>query len=113
MPRQSRLRKPPGSISDGKSVERYQFAKARTNNEAEYGSVSAARKSPKQAGLRAKSSDYLHRFATNVRPVNARFESQSEKSLLALHNEAALRLRRTGAKLIWVPRDQIVKQLGH
>ena len=29
-----------GSISDGKSVERYQFAKARTNNEVEYTALS-------------------------------------------------------------------------
>ena len=40
MPRQSRLRKPRSGISDGKSVERYQFAKARTNNEAEYMALS-------------------------------------------------------------------------
>jgi len=35
------------------------------------------------------------------------------KNLLALHDEAALGLRKTGAKLIWVPRPEIVKRLGH
>lgn len=35
------------------------------------------------------------------------------KNLLALHDEVTSRLRKTGAKLIWVRRNQIVKQLGH
>jgi len=35
------------------------------------------------------------------------------KNLLVLHEEAASGLRKTGANLIWVPREQIVKKLGH
>jgi len=34
-------------------------------------------------------------------------------SLMVLHNEAALGLRKTEAKLIWVPRHQIVEKVGH
>ncbi len=34
-------------------------------------------------------------------------------NLVPLYKEAAMRLRRTGAKLTWIPRPEIVKQLGH
>ena len=35
------------------------------------------------------------------------------KNLVPLHGKAVLGLRKTAAKLIWVPRDQIVEKLGH
>jgi len=103
-----------GSISDGESVERVQFANARTNNEAEYmalsvllGNLLKNRVDPRKP---------LTNIYTDSQLVVGQLTQGSKvraKNLLALHDEAAMRLRRTGAKLIWVPRNQIVRQLGH
>jgi ribonuclease HI len=103
-----------GSISDGETVERVQFANAHTNNEAEY------------MALLALLGNLLNNRADPRKPqTNIYTDSQlvvgqltqgskvRAKNLLALHDEAALRLRKTEAKLTWVPRNQIVNQLGH
>jgi ribonuclease HI len=103
-----------GSISDGESVERLQFANARTNNEAEYmallallGNLLSNRVGPQKPQTRIYTdSQLVFGQLTQGSKVKA-------KNLLALHDEAALRLQRTGAKLIWVPRPEIVKRLGH
>ena len=103
-----------GSISDGETVERLQFRNAHTNNEAEYMALLVllvnllsnrvdARKP--QTNIYTDSQLMVGQL-TQASKVRA-------KNLLALHDEAALRLQRTGAQLIWVPRNQIVKQLGH
>ena len=103
-----------GSISDGKTVERFQFANAHTNNEAEYMALSellrnllSNRVDPQKPQTRIYTdSQLVFGQLTQGSKVNA-------KNLLALHDEAASQLRRIGANLVRVPRNQIVKQLGH
>src|SRR5260370_23945511 len=103
-----------GSMSDGETVERLQFANAQTNNEAEY------------MALLALLGNLLDNRADPRKPqTNIYTDSQlvvgqltqgskvKAKNLLMLHNEAASRLRRTGANLVWVPRNQIVKRQGN
>lgn len=102
-----------GSISDGKSVERYQFAKARTNNEAEYMALSELLGNLLSKRVYAPNPPTIFTDSQLIFGQLTQGSKVRAKNLLALHNEAALLLRRTGAKLIWVPRDQIVKQLGH
>jgi ribonuclease HI len=103
-----------GSISDGETVERLQFRNAHTNNEAEYmalsvllENLSSNRTDPRkpQTNIYTDSQLVVGQLTQGTK-VKA-------KNLLALRDEAASRLQRTGAKLIWVPRSQIVKQLGH
>ena len=103
-----------GSISDGETVGRLQFANANTNNEAEYMALSALlgkllsnRVDPRKPQTNIYADSLLVvRQLTQGSKVRA-------KNLLALHDEAASRLQRTRARLIWVPRNQIVKRLGH
>ena len=103
-----------GSISDGTTVERLQFPNYHTNNEAEYMALLVLlvnlvsnRTDPQKPQTRIYTdSQLMVGQLTQSWKVDA-------SNLLALHNEVALRLRRSGAKLIWVPRSQIVKQLGH
>ena len=103
-----------GSISDGKTVEQFQFANAHTNNEAEYmallvllENLLSNRTDPQKPQTRIYTdSQLMVGQLTQSWKVDA-------SNLLALHNEVALRLRRTGAKLIWIPRPEIVKKLGH
>ncbi len=103
-----------GSISDGEAVQRVQFSNAHTNNEAEYmalsvllGNLLSHRVDPRkpQTNIYTDSQLLVGQLAQDWK-VNA-------KNLVALHDEVASRLQRTGAKLIWVPRYRIVKQLGH
>ena len=103
-----------GSISDGKTVERFQLANARTNNEAEYMALSellrnllSNRVDPKKPQTRIYTDSQLV-FGQLIQ--GSKFNA---KNLLALHDETASQLRRIGANLVWVPRNQIVKQLGH
>ncbi len=103
-----------GSVSDGETVERLQFANARTNNEAEYMALSVLLGN--LLGNRVDPRKPPTNIYTDSQLVVGQLTQGSKvkaKNLLALHAEAASRLRRTGAKLIWVPRNQIVKQLGH
>jgi ribonuclease HI len=102
-----------GSISDGETIERLQFRNARTNNEAEYMALLVLlvnlltnRTDPKPQTRVYTDSQLMVGQLTQDWKVDA-------SNLLPLHNEVALRLQRTGAKLIWVPRNQIVNQLGH
>jgi ribonuclease HI len=103
-----------GSISDGRTVERFQFTDARTSNEAEYKALSTLlgnllnkRVDPRKPPTSIYTdSQLLVGHLTQGEKVRA-------KNLLALHGEAALGLRKTQAKLIWVPREQIVERLGH
>jgi len=103
-----------GSISDGTTVERLQFPNYHTNNEAEYMALLVLlvnllsnRTDPQKPQTRIYTdSQLMVGQLTQSWKVDA-------SNLLALHNEVALRLRRTGAKLIWIPRPEIVKKLGH
>ncbi|SRR5258708_6461786 len=103
-----------GSISDGGMVERLQFANARTNNEAEYmsllallGSLLSNRVDPRKPLTTIYMDSQL--VVGQLTPGS----KVTAKNLLPLHDEAASRLQTTGARLIWVPRNQIVNQLGH
>jgi ribonuclease HI len=103
-----------GSISDGESVERVQFANARTNNEAEYMALSALL--GKLLSNRVDPRKPLTKIYTDSQLVVGQLTQDAKvraKNLLALHDEAASRLQRTGANLSWVPRTEIVKRLGH
>ncbi len=101
-----------GSISDGETVERFQFTDARTNNEAEYLTLLASLKNI----LMNRTDPNGPMIYTDSQLVAGQLTQGSKvkaKNLLALHDEGALRLAKTGAKLIWVPREEIVKRLGH
>jgi ribonuclease HI len=103
-----------GSFSDGETVERLQFATARTNNEAEYMALSALL--GKLLNNRADARKPQTNIYTDSQLVVGQLTQGSKvraKNLLALHDETALRLQRTGAHLIWVPRPEIVKRLVH
>jgi ribonuclease HI len=103
-----------GSMSDGKTVERVQFANAHTNNEAGYMTLSVLLEN--LLSNRVDPRKPLTNIYTDSQLVVGQLTQGSKvkaKNLLALHDEAASRLRRTGAKLIWVPRPEIVKRLGH
>lgn len=103
-----------GSISDGRTFERFQFADAQTNNEAEYriliallGNLLHDRVDPEKPQTDIYTdSQLLVGQLTQGWKVKA-------NNLLSLHKEAASGLRKTGARLIKVPRDQIVEKLGH
>ena len=93
---------------------RVQFADARTNNEAEYMVLSVLldnlisnRVDP------TKPHTTIYMDSQVVVGQLTRGSKVKAKNLLALHDEAASRLRRTGAKPVWVPRNQIVKRLVH
>jgi ribonuclease HI len=107
-------RKAYGSISDGAAIMRVQFANARTSNEAEYmalslllGNLLSHRVDPQKPQTNIYTDSLL------VVGQLTQGSKVKAKNLLALHDEAALRLQKTGANLVWVPRNQIVKQLGH
>jgi ribonuclease HI len=94
-----------GSISDGQTIERVQFANAHTNNEAEYmallvllGNLISNRVDSQKPETRIYTDSELV-FGQPTRGSKAK-----AKNLLALHNEAAERLRRIGANLIGVPK---------
>lgn len=103
-----------GSISDGKTVQRVQFPEGHTNNEAEYmilcfllENLLRNRVDPQKPPTK---------IYTDSRLVVGHLTEGSKvkaSNLLRFYNEAAPRLERTQAKLIWVPRPQIVKKLGH
>jgi ribonuclease HI len=103
-----------GSISDGTTAEQVQFADAYTNNEAEYlalslllGNLISNRSDPAKPVTRIYTDSQLL-----VGQLTQGWKVEAE-NLVALHNETALQLRKTRAKLVWVPRKQIVKRLGH
>ncbi len=99
-----------GSISDCETVERVQFANAQTNNEAEYMALSVLLGNLLSNRVDARNPQT--NIYTNSQLAVSELTQGSKvkaKNLLALHDEAALRLRRTGAKPIWVPRTQIVR----
>jgi ribonuclease HI len=103
-----------GSISDGETVERFQFSDARTNNESEYKTLCALL--GKLLRNRVDPQDPETNIYTDSQLVFGQLIQGwkvEAKNLLALHHEAALALRKTGAKIIRVPRSQIVEKLGH
>lgn len=103
-----------GSISDGKIVQRVQFPNARTNNEAEYRILSLLLE--KLLNNRADPRKPETKIYTDSNLVVGHLMQNSKvraRNLLPLCNEVAPRLRRTGANLVWVPRSEIVKRLGH
>jgi ribonuclease HI len=103
-----------GSINDGQTVERLQFAKAHTSNEAEYMALSALlgnllrnRADPQKP----QTTIYMDsKLVVGQLTEDWKIEADN---LVPLYKEAASRLQRTGAKLTWIPRTEIVKRLGH
>ncbi len=101
-----------GSISDGKAIMRRRFAKARTNNEAEYTTLLAALKNM----LMNRTDPNGPTIYTDSQLMVGQLTQGSKvkaENLLALHDEAALLLAKTKAKLLWLSRDKIVEKLGH
>ena len=87
---------------------------ARTNNEAEYMTLSVLL--GKLLSNRVDPRKPLTKIYTDSQLVVGQLTQGAKvraKNLVALHDEAASRLQRTGASLIWVPRPEIVKRLGH
>jgi ribonuclease HI len=102
-----------GSISDGTTVERLQFRNAHTNNEAEYMAllVLLVNLLSKRVGEKKPQTNIYTDSQLMFGQLTQSWKVEAN-NLFALHNEVALRLRRSGAKLNWVPRCQIVKRLG-
>jgi ribonuclease HI len=103
-------RKAYGSIIDCETVERVQFANAQTNNEAKYMALSVLLGNLLSNRVDARNPQTS--IYTDSQLAVSELTQGSKvkvKNLLALHDEAALRLRRTGAKPIWVPQTQIVR----
>jgi ribonuclease HI len=101
-----------GSISDGKAIMRRRFAKARTNNEAEYTTLLAALKNM----LMNRTDPNGPTIYTDSQLMVGQLTQGSKvkaENLLALHDEAALLLAKTKAKLVWLSRGKIVEKLGH
>lgn len=101
-----------GSISDGKAIMRRRFAKARTNNEAEYMTLLASLKNI----LMYRTDPNGPMIYTDSQLIVGQLTQGSKvkaKNLLALHEEAALLLTKTKAKLVWLTRLKIVEKLGH
>lgn len=101
-----------GSLSDGKTIMRRRFAKARTNNEAEYMTLLASLKNI----LMNRTDPTGPMIYTDSQLMVGQLTQGSKvkaENLLALHDEAALLLAKTKAKLVWLPRNKIVEKLGH
>ena len=97
-----------GSISDGQDVERSTFYGIRTNNEAEYMVLMTLLTNlrPGQGPIIYTDSRLIVGQLTQGWRVRA-------PNLLEFHRVAADELGLTGARLVWVPRAQIVARLGH
>ncbi len=103
-----------GSINDGETVERLQFSNARTSNEAEYMVLSALLDNLLRNRIDpTKPETTIYMDSQLVVGQLTKGWKVDADNLVPLYKEAALRLRRTGAKLIWIPRPEIVKKLGH
>jgi ribonuclease HI len=93
---------------------RVQIAEARTNNEAEYMVLSVLLDnliSNRVDPTKPQTSIYMDtKLVVSQLTEDWKIEVDN---LVPLYKEAAMRLRRTGAKLTWIPRPEIVKQLGH
>ena len=103
-----------GSIGDGENVERLQFSNARTSNEAEYMVLSALLDNLLRNRIdptKPETTIYMDSQLV-VGQLTKGWKVEAD-NLVPLYKEAALRLRRTGAKLTWIPRTEIVKRLGH
>jgi len=101
-----------GSISDGKAIMRRRFAKARTNNEAEYTTLLAALKNM----LMNRTDPNGPTIYTDSQLMVGQLTQGSKvkaENLLALHDEVTLLLAKTKAKLVWLTRPKIVEKLGH
>ena len=101
-----------GSISDGKAIMRRRLAKARTNNEAEYMTLLASLKNI----LMNRTDPTEPTVYTDSQLMVGQLTQGSKvkaENLLALHEEAALLLAKTKAKLVWLTRPKIVEKLGH
>jgi ribonuclease HI len=103
-----------GSISDGEAVERFKLPNAHTSNEAEYITLSVLLENLLHAHIDSQKPPTKiytdSKLLLGQLTQNWKVEADN---LLPLYNEVAPRVRRSGAKLIWVRRDQIVKRLGH
>jgi ribonuclease HI len=107
-------RKAYGSISDGAAIMRVQFANARTSNEAEYMVLSTLLDNLLRNRIdptKPETTIYMDSQLV-VGQLTKGWKVEAD-NLVPLYKEAALRLRRTGAKLTWIPRTEIVKRLGH
>ena len=101
-----------GSISDGKAIMRRRFPKARTNNEAEYMTLLASLKNILMYRTDPNGPMIYNDSKLMVGQLTQGSKVKAE-NLLQLHEEAALLLVKTKAKLVWLPRLKIVEKLGH
>jgi len=108
------VRKAYGSISDGETIVRLQFADARTNNEAEYRILIALLE--KLIRNRVHPQKPQIEIYTDSQLVVGHLREGAQvraKNLVPLHRKATSFLQKTGARLVWISRDQIVEKLGH
>jgi ribonuclease HI len=97
-----------GSFSDGERVTHFELPDAGTNNEAEYQSLLQLLKT---LSARCKATIYTD-SRLMVGQLTDDWKVKAER-LKPLVEQALAELKRTGAHLQWVPRKEIVKQLGH
>ena len=97
-----------GSYSDGASVQRFNFPTANTSNEAEYRTLIELLSTLKVGAVPTIRIDSKLVVGQLTRGWRVRAEN-----LKPLHRQAKEFLRSRKARLVWVPRKQIVARLGH
>jgi len=97
-----------GSFSDGETVERFTFPEARTSNEAEYRTLIEL-----LLTLQPGTAPVVHTDSKLIRGQLARGWRVKAANLKPLHSRARELMRSTKARLVWVPRIEMVKRLGH
>ena len=97
-----------GSFTDGKTIERFNFSNARTSNEAEYLTLIALLSS-----LEEKASPTVYCDSKLLIGQLTRAWRVKAENLKPLHKQAKNLLKRTKARLAWIPRGEMVERLGH
>ena len=103
-----RERRAYGSFCDASNVWRCTFPDANTSNEAEYRTLIEL-----LSMLQPGSAPVIHIDSKLMRGQLTRGWRVKAENLKPLHRQAKEFLRSTKARLVWVPRIEMVKRLGH
>ena len=99
-----------GSASDGQNVERFTLPNAATSNEAEFSALIVALSRLKDW---VKGQPQVVVFTDSRLVFNLARWNIRAPGLIPLKNLALKLIQAKGAKLRWVPREEIVSRLGH
>lgn len=104
-------RKAYGSISDGTGVKRLEFPDASSNNEAEFETLHYLLESLES--FRSEKAPIIHMDSALVVNILTKGWNVKASNLRDVAEECKKFLKATGAKLIWVSRDEIEAKVGH